>query len=525
MLNSIRNKILASNVALLVTLLIVLIYALSELQNNQKLLEKEELAVLALEKTTEFDIKFLKFRVITVEFMILLQDREKLVRDTEYKKLIELSRKSDSPQLKNLDNQLTQYYQHALKATSAYINDDKMLGGRILQEAEKISVNIQTKLKKELLKNKTTVDTIVKQVHESNTRISIALYALLATMIILGLGISLFLANMIGKSISSLQKTVEYIEESGDLTKRALITSKDEIGGLSSSFNRLIEKLANIVSDVSSQSIKLASAADELTTITNETQVDVDNQTDEIRQVATAIEEMSATVSEVASSAENASNSAEEGNNETITGDSVVKLTITSINNLAQDIQSSSAVIEKLQGDSENIGTVLDVIKTIAEQTNLLALNAAIEAARAGDQGRGFAVVADEVRTLAQRTQESTAEIESLVTALQSGAKNAVKVMVNSRDAATSAVDQASQAGDSLNTIKKSMGHILNMNTQIASAAEEQSSTTQEINRNINNIQSISEKTASSAHRTSNSSKELNNLGEHLKSLVGQFKV
>jgi methyl-accepting chemotaxis protein len=235
--------------------------------------------------------------------------------------------------------------------------------------------------------------------------------------------------------------------------------------------------------------------------------------------------QMSATVQEVASNAEQASASADDGNNAATDGNRVVGQTISAISNLASDVQTSADVIETLKGDSENIGTVLDVIKNIAEQTNLLALNAAIEAARAGEQGRGFAVVADEVRTLAQRTQESTTEIEGLVEALQSGAQQAVDVMGNSRDQAENTVSQARLAGESLDAITQSVETIVNMNTQIASAAEEQSATTEEINRSVINIQDIAEQTAAGAVQTAASSTELNNLGEQMRGLVAKFKV
>jgi len=259
--------------------------------------------------------------------------------------------------------------------------------------------------------------------------------------------------------------------------------------------------------------------------ISQDSATNIDNQRRETEQVATAMNEMAATVQEVARNASEAAGAASHADNEAGAGRAVVRETTASIENLAHEVESAAQVVQQLANDSESIGAVLDVIKGIAEQTNLLALNAAIEAARAGEQGRGFAVVADEVRTLASRTQDSTKEIEGMIEQLQNGARNAVEVMENGREKARTGVDQTKQAVQALDAITKAVATINQMNTQIASAAEQQRATTEEMNRNIININQIAEQTATSAIQTTTASDELARLSAQLQSLVNQFKL
>jgi len=311
----------------------------------------------------------------------------------------------------------------------------------------------------------------------------------------------------------------------GDLNTRLKLRGKDEMQQIATDFNAMAEKFEALVQQIISATSQLAGASEEVASISHESARTLDNQRSETEQVATAMNEMSATVQEVARSASDASGAAASADNEAKAGNSIVQQASVSIDELAQEVENAAGVIEQLAHDSEAIGSVLDVIKGIAEQTNLLALNAAIEAARAGEQGRGFAVVADEVRTLAGRTQESTQEIESMIDKLQSGAKNAVSAMKTGQEKATIGVDQTKQAGEALAAITRAVTTINEMNTHIASAAEEQSATTEEMNKNIININQLADETSNSAVQSTNASKDLSRLSKDLQGLVGQFKI
>jgi methyl-accepting chemotaxis protein len=312
---------------------------------------------------------------------------------------------------------------------------------------------------------------------------------------------------------------------SGNLTTRLSLNGKDEMQKIAIDFNAMSETFEALVQQIMSATSQLAAASEEVAVISQQSSVNLNNQRAETEQVATAMNEMSATVQEVARNAGDASGAAANADNEAQAGNSIVKQASRSIDELAHEVENASGVIQQLAQDSDSIGTVLDVIKGIAEQTNLLALNAAIEAARAGEQGRGFAVVADEVRTLAGRTQQSTQEIEAMIDKLQSGAKNAVTAMQTGREKAAIGVEQTKQAGEALAAITRAVATINEMNTQIASAAEEQSATTEEMNKNIININQLADETAESAGQSTTASAELSKLAADLQSLVSQFKI
>jgi len=354
-----------------------------------------------------------------------------------------------------------------------------------------------------------------------NTAIVIGVGALIIGLLIAGL-----IARLIGGPLcSAVEAMNEIAEGGGDLTRRLDSSGDNEISRLADAFNSFAEKVRTMVSQVYGSTIQLSSAAEEMSVIMEETNRDTQQQQSETSQVVTAMNEMTATVQEVARHATEAAAAANSADNASAEGKQVVISTMSAIENLSSEVHSAANVISQLEKDSENIGTVLDVIKGIAEQTNLLALNAAIEAARAGEQGRGFAVVADEVRTLASKTQQSTQEIQEMIEKLQAGAQSAVKVMDDSRLKAEDSVTQAAKAGSSLEAITNSVSLIKDMNTQIATAAEQQSAVAEEINRNVLNISDIVNRSVDGANQTAVAGDELANLAVQLQQLVNQFKV
>jgi methyl-accepting chemotaxis protein len=333
----------------------------------------------------------------------------------------------------------------------------------------------------------------------------------------------LITAQIVGPLLDIL-KGVERVAQ-GDLTRDFDNSRRDELGLLQAGMQRMTLSLRELIGGIRDGSVQIASAAEQLSAVTEQTNAGVNNQKVETDQVATAINEMSATVQEVARNAQDASGAAANASREAREGDAVVNRAMAQIVRLATEVGNSTQAMNDLKRESDKIGGVLDVIKAVAQQTNLLALNAAIEAARAGEAGRGFAVVADEVRSLAQRTQQSTEEIEGLISSLQTGTDHVASILEGSRALTDSSVDMTRQASASLAGITQAVASIEAMNQQIATAAEEQSAVTDEINRSVMNVRDISEQTSSASEETAASSVELARLGVHLQGLVGRFKV
>lgn len=331
--------------------------------------------------------------------------------------------------------------------------------------------------------------------------------------------------------ITSIQRAVKLLREasgqmaSGDTTVRVRYQGQDELRDVAIAFNNMSERFQTALQDVDRSAEQLAAASEETSVITVNTSESMQKQQNEISQVATAMNEMHATASEVARSASQAADAARHADKEAALGRDVSLQTIDAIESLASGVESATAVIEALAKDSEDIGSVLDVIRSIAEQTNLLALNAAIEAARAGEAGRGFAVVADEVRTLASRTQQSTQEINDMVARLQSGAAQAVAAMETGRVQARAGVEQTLKTTACLESIVSAIHTINDMNVQIASAAEEQSAVSEEITRSVVAINDLTTETTDGAMQTTQASHEVARLASALQDMLERFRT
>ncbi len=339
---------------------------------------------------------------------------------------------------------------------------------------------------------------------------------------------TIILAMLLTRSIvRPLNEAVAFAEvvASGNLTQRIEVVGRDEPARLLTALKTMQENLRNTIQSISDSSNQLASAAEELNAVTEDSTRGLHQQNHEIEQAATAVNEMTAAVDEVARNAVATSEASRESDATAQQGRQQVIRTVDSINLLAGDVTATATQVEQLAGQVRDISKVLEVIRSVAEQTNLLALNAAIEAARAGDAGRGFAVVADEVRGLAHRTQQSTQEIEQMIADVHQGTDKAVQAMQTSNERARTTLEVARAAGEALNGITAAISQISERNLVIASASEEQAQVAREVDRNLVNIRDLSLQSSAGANQTSAASQELSRLAIDLNNLVARFQI
>ncbi|MFY1664566.1 methyl-accepting chemotaxis protein [Pseudomonas sp. Pseu.R1] len=356
----------------------------------------------------------------------------------------------------------------------------------------------------------------------SSSRNNVVMIIVLAVLITIAVAllVSRSIVRPIGSALSAAEKVA-----AGDLTQPIATDGRDEVSQLNGTLLTMQANLKNTLQEIARSAEVIASSSSQLRAVTSESNQNLAQQNNEIEQAATAVTEMTAAVEEVARNAVATSQASQESRSASEQGNARVGETIEAIESLERNAARSAERVEGLADRVREIAKVLDVIRGIAEQTNLLALNAAIEAARAGEAGRGFAVVADEVRALAARTQQSTFEIESMVTTIREGSDHAVSAMKESTEQATQTRALARQSGDALQEIMASVLQINEQNMVIASASEEQAQVAREVDRNLINIRNLSIVSTEQARQTASASEDLEQLGHSLTRLVASFKM
>ncbi|WP_368491629.1 methyl-accepting chemotaxis protein [Pseudomonas sp. Hg5Tf] len=497
----------------------------------------ENIAVPSITNLDQLNQLTLRLRTLSYRLLInreadTLQNTLKLIGQRNQQ--IDEARKAyepliSSPQERAAYNQyvqlLSQYRQLESRMHQASQNNDldtlrNLINRDMLNSSEQINsvmdqlVSINTEQTREI--NQTAAEQYANAV---TLVIGLLLAATALTLIC-----ALLLTRSIVKPINDALQAAERIAE-GDLTRTIETQGQDEAARLLQAMAKMQHKLRDTLQLIAGSATQLASAAEELNSVTDESARGLQQQNNEIEQAATAVTEMTSAVEEVARNAVSTSEASKEATRSAGDGRDLVLETVTAIERMSVDVQGTADLIGNLAEESRDIGKVLDVIRGLADQTNLLALNAAIEAARAGEAGRGFAVVADEVRALAHRTQQSTSEIERMIGSIQGGTEQAVNSMRNSTERAESTLNIARGAGLALDNITGAVAEINERNLVIASAAEEQAQVAREVDRNLVNINDLSVQSATGAHQTTAASAELSRLAVDLNGLVARFSV
>ncbi|EAW27615.1 putative methyl-accepting chemotaxis protein [Alteromonadales bacterium TW-7] len=472
------------------------------------------------QQSDELLVLMLQLRRAEKDFMLRL-DIKYLPRfdDTITKLEQSLSRSTIDSNTKSQLNSLIATYQSSFQA--------------LVKAQVELGVNLESgalgKMRESVSKSDTVVSQIVEETvtHVKNS-VSEAQFLAITIFVIAGvivLVLVYFTSHSIIVPIERVYHSINDIRRNNDLSVMIEQTGKDEITIMTTDFNSLIGDFKNLIYEVNGALNTLNVATDHLSESTAATSSGMQEQLHEADMVATAATEMQATIQDISHNTEAAAKKAESTNLSAQQGRSEVESTVNHIRELSGSLGSASDVVSQLEKDGETIGSVLDVIRGIAEQTNLLALNAAIEAARAGEQGRGFAVVADEVRSLAQRTQESTSEIEGIINTLQQRTQEVVSIMHQCRSQGDESASQAIKAGELLGAITEDVQTIMEMSTQIAVAIDEQSQVASEVNKNVVRIRDIAQDASEHASRNAQTSEEVSEQGRVLYAAIDKFKV
>ncbi|MCI0913661.1 methyl-accepting chemotaxis protein [Pseudomonas putida] len=514
------------------------IFSLMQMGNiRQAGLAIENISVPSIKTLDE--LTSLNLRLRTLAYRLLLNREPEVQRDTlnlldQRNAEIDRARQAYLPLISAADEQA------AFDQYTELLNQYRQLESRMrsLSQANRTD-ELRDLLNRDLLANSEQINKVMNtlvrintdQTRETNETAAnqysaafVLVIGLLVAASVLTFLCALLLTRSIVKPIDAALQAAEQIAD-GDLTHTIRAEGTDEAARLLRAMGRMQEKLRDTLQLIAGSATQLASAAEELNAVTDESARGLQQQNNEIEQAATAVTEMTSAVEEVARNAVSTSEASSEASRSTGDGRDLVLETVGAIERMSGDVQATAKLITHLAEQSRDIGKVLDVIRGLADQTNLLALNAAIEAARAGEAGRGFAVVADEVRALAHRTQQSTSEIERMIGSIQGGTEQAVESMRTSTERAESTLNIAKGAGMALDTIAGAVAQINERNLVIASAAEEQAQVAREVDRNLVNINDLSVQSATGAHQTSAASAELSRLAVDLNGLVARFRT
>jgi len=427
-------------------------------------------------------------------------------------------------ELEDMKLRFEKFYQLGRTMAQAYIDQGPEGGNKMMPQFDEAAESFSKALGNMVSEKEAKIKTVFEQVFSGEETAHTLNLLLIAMTALLAITIAVIIRPL-NIRILSLAHTIKEVCHSRRLATRVVDDHQDELGDVGREFNRMLESFQGTLQEVNQSFDTMQQASKNIHSVTNSTNSGMQRQKHSIDQVVTAMTEMSSTVQEVARHTSSAAATAKQTDAEFAKTNKVMQKTVNSIGQLSREVERASAVISQLESASVDIGAILDTIRGIADQTNLLALNAAIEAARAGEQGRGFAVVADEVRTLAQRTQESTEEIQNLIKNFQNGAKEAGEVMKVGKENAEKSVAEAKEASQSLNGIIQMVTNINEMNSQIAHSANEQQSVVEDMNRNMVTINDEVQKIADDAKLAAANGEDVSLLSMEVQNKVNQFKL